>query len=86
VASFARLHQCGPAMDGLPAGGAAACDRPATPAKKSSAKGVMLAIVSIGFVSPAVASARGGFHGGGYRSVSWGGGLAIVGMGQTGGA
>jgi len=29
------------------------------------------AIVSIGFVSPAVASARHGFHG--YRSVTWGG-------------
>jgi hypothetical protein len=31
----------------------------------------LFAIVSIGFVSPTVASARGGFHG---RGVSWGGG------------
>ena len=31
----------------------------------------LCAIVSIGFVSPAVASARHGFHG--YRSVTWGG-------------
>jgi hypothetical protein len=34
----------------------------------------LFAIVSIGFVSPAGASARGGFHHGEYRSVSWGGG------------
>jgi hypothetical protein len=34
----------------------------------------LFAIISIGFVSPTVASARGGFHGGGYRGVSWGGG------------
>jgi hypothetical protein len=32
---------------------------------------VLFAIVSIGFVSPAVASARHGFHGG--RAISWGG-------------
>ena len=34
----------------------------------------LIAIVSIGTVLPTVASARGGFHGGGYRAVSWGGG------------
>jgi hypothetical protein len=33
----------------------------------------VFAIVSIAFVSSAVASARRGFHGGGYRSVSWDG-------------
>ena len=34
----------------------------------------LFAIVLIGFVSPTVASTRGGFHGGGYHGVSWGGG------------
>ena len=34
----------------------------------------LLAIFSIGFVSPNAAAARGGFHHGGHRSVSWGGG------------
>ena len=33
----------------------------------------LYAIVSIGFVSPTAALARGGFHGAGYRSVNWGG-------------
>jgi hypothetical protein len=34
----------------------------------------LIAIVATGTVLPTVALARGGFHGGGYRAVSWGGG------------